>query len=171
MNTTPTTTSTSSTTSTTTSSTTTAAAPVQVQAFYTSEKHLGHWTTARTFQVRARRGSIVIDLRSPQIPDGDIDINLDLDHAMVKLLVPHDAVIDQWDLTWLGRGKVKQTFHENTGTGRTIHLTGQIKHGEVRVHSGGIATLSAMATKEYMQDARRAHRDGGYPTIDDPTRA
>jgi hypothetical protein len=150
--------------------TTTTEAPVQIQAFYAGEKHLGHWTTARSFEVRARRGAVVLDLRSPQIPDGDIEINLDLDHSMVKLLVPQDSVIDQWNLHWEGRGKVKQTFHEQTGTGRTIHLTGTIRHGEIRVHSGGIAILSAMASKQYVQDVRRAHRDGDFPTVDDPAR-
>jgi hypothetical protein len=143
---------------------------VQIQANYASEKRLGDWTTARSFEVRSRRGTVVIDLRSPQIPDGDIEVKVDLDHSMVKLLVPQDAVIDQWDLHWLGRGKVKETFHERAGTGRTIRLTGQIRHGEIRVHSGGIAILSAMASKEYVKDVRRAQQEGGYPTVDDPAR-
>ena len=87
----------------------------------------------------------MIDLRSPQIPDGDIEVDLDLDHATITLLVAEDTVIDQWDLAWTGRGKVKQTYHHNpAGTGRRIRLTGQARHGEVRVHSGGIAQLSAM---------------------------
>lgn len=149
---------------------TTAHDTVQIQAAYSSEKHLGHWTTARHFEVRARRGSVVLDLRSPQIEDGDIVVDLDLDHSMVKLLVPADAVIDQWDLQWLGRGKVKQTFHERAGEGRRIRLTGRIRHGEVRVHSGGIAQLSAMATREYVADVRRVHAEGGTPSIDDPAR-
>lgn len=144
--------------------------PVQVQANYASEKRLGNWTTARSFEVRSRRGTVVLDLRSPQIPDGDLEVKVDLDHSMLKLLVPQDAVIDQWDLHWLGRGKVKETFHERAGAGRTIRLTGQIRHGEIRVHSGGIATLSAMASKEYIKDVRRAGHQGGVPTVDDPTR-
>jgi hypothetical protein len=88
---------------------------------------------------------------------------------MVKLLVAGDAVIDQWDLSWTGRGKVKQTYHHNpAGTGRRIRLTGQVRQGEVRVHSGGIARLSAMASRQYLADARRAHAVGGTPTLDDP---
>jgi len=144
--------------------------PVKIQLAYSTEKHLGHWTTARSFEVRARRGSLVLDLRSPQIPEGEIEIRLDLDHSMVKLLVPEDAVIDQWDLEFRGRGRVKETFHEGPRTGRTIKLVGRVNHGEVRVNSGGIAQLSAMFTKEYVQDARRAHRDGDHPTVDDPAR-
>ena len=114
----------------------------------------------------------MIDLRSPQIPDGDIEVDLDLDHATIKLLVAEETVIDQWDLAWTGRGKVKQTFHHNpAGTGRRIRLTGQARHGEVRVHSGGIARLSAMCSREYLADARRAHAQGGVPTLDDPARS
>ena len=83
---------------------------------------------------------------------------------------PTTRSIDDWALSWTGRGKVKQTYHPNpAGTGRRIRLTGQVRHGEVRVHSGGIAELSAIASRDYLADARRAH--GGTPTLDDPARA
>ena len=113
------------------------ASPVQIRADHASEKRLGNWTTARAFQVRARHAQIVIDLRSPQIPDGDIGLDLELDHAAVKLLVAENAVIDQRDLAWTGRGKVKQTYHNPASAGRRIRLTGQVRRGEIRVHSGG----------------------------------
>jgi hypothetical protein len=145
--------------------------PVRIQTDHGSQKRLGNWTAARAFQVRARHGQVLIDLRSPQIPDGDIELDLDLDHATVKLLVTEDTVIDQRDLAWTGRGKVKQTFHHNpAGTGRRIQLAGHIRDGEVRVQSGGIAQLSAMCSREYLADARRAHAEGGVPTLDDPAR-
>lgn len=145
--------------------------PVKIHADHASQKRLGNWTTARAFQVRTRHARVTIDLRSPQIPAGDIDLDLDLDHSTVTLLVAGDAVIDHWDLAWTGRGKVKQTYHANpAGTGRRIRLTGQVRHGEVRVHSGGIAQLSAIASRDYLADARRAHADGGAPTLDDPAR-
>ena len=145
--------------------------PVQIHADHASQKRLGNWTTARTFQVRGRHAQVTIDLRSPQIPAGDIELGLDLDHSTVTLLVADDAVIDHWDLAWTGRGKVKQTYHDNpAGTGRLIRLTGQVRHGEVRVHSGGIAQLSAIASRDYLTDARRAHANGGTPTLDDPAR-
>ena len=147
-----------------------ALAPVQIHADHGSARRLGNWTTSRAFQVRARRSRVVIDLRSPQIPDGDIEVGLDLDHATITLLVAEETVIDQWDLAWTGRGKVKQTYHHNpSGAGRQIRLTGQARHGQVRVHSGGIARLSAMSTREYLADARRAH--AGTPTLDDPARS
>ena len=38
------------------------ASPIQVHADHSSQKRLGAWTTARIFQVRARRGQVVIDL-------------------------------------------------------------------------------------------------------------
>lgn len=142
---------------------------VRVQAHYQTVKRLGHWTTARDFEVRARRGSAVLDLRSPRIPEGDIVVQVDLDHAMLKLLVPDDAVVDHWGLEWLGRGKVKDA----AGTaveipGRRIRLTGRIRHGEVRVNRAGVAVLSAMFTREFIDDARRAHKEGGMPTVADP---
>ncbi len=145
--------------------------PARIHVDHSSEKRLGHWTTARDFEVRSRYGRTVIDLRSPRIPGGDIQIDLDLDRAAVTLLVSEDTVIDQRDLAWTGRGTVKQTFHHPAAVpGRTIRLTGHIRHGEVRVHSGGIAQLSAICSREFFADARRAHAAGRTPTFDDPAR-
>ena len=71
------------------------ASPVRIAANYAVTKHLGNWTTAREFQVRAHRGHAVLDLRSPHIEDGEIRIDCELDHAMLKLLVPDGAVVDR----------------------------------------------------------------------------
>jgi hypothetical protein len=40
----------------------------------------------------------------------------------------------------------------------------------VRVHSGGIARLSAITSRAYLADARRTHAEGGTPTVHDPAR-
>jgi len=150
----------------------------RIQADHQMVKKLGHWTTGRDFEVRARRGAAVLDLRSREIPDGDIEIRLDLDHAMVKLLVPDGAVIDSWDLHWSGRrswaGKVKdwtkQPDHAaGQEDGRRIRLTGEVRTGEIRVHRGGIAVLSAMFSRAFVDDCREAHRTGAQPTVLDPS--
>jgi hypothetical protein len=143
----------------------------RIRADYIHVRKLGHWTESRAFAIRSRRGHVVLDLRSPRIPAGDIDITLDLDHAMVKLLLPTDAVIDDEDLRWTGRGRI--TDHQAPAErqqGRTVRLAGEIRHGEIRVNRDGVAILSAMFTKEYVRDALVAHREGRYPTIDDPAR-
>jgi hypothetical protein len=145
--------------------------PARIHADHRTEKRLGNWTTSRDFEIRSRHGRVLLDLRSPQIPEGDIEISLDLDRSAVTLLVTEDAVIDQWDLAWTGGGKVKQTFHRPAASaGRRVRLTGGIRRGEVRVHSGGTAQLSAICSREFFADARRAHADGGLPTVDDPAR-
>ena len=38
------------------------------------------------------------------------------------------------------------------------------------MHRGGMAALSAMFSRAFVQDLRRARKNGGYPTVDDPTR-
>lgn len=144
--------------------------PVRVAANYQVTKHLGHWTTAREFAVRACRGHAVLDLRSPRIEAGEIRIDAELDHAILKLLVPDGAVIDDWDLQRLGRGRVKDAEGRGAAGGRRIVLTGQLRHSEIRVHRGGIAQLSAMFSRAYLADLRRAHAEGGFPTVDDPAR-
>ena len=146
----------------------------RIQADHRMVKKLGHWTTDRDFEVRARRGAAVLDLGSREIPDGDLEIRLDLDHAMVKLLVPDDAVLDTWDLRWSGRrswaGKLKdwtkQPGHE---AGRRIRLAGEVRTGEIRVHRGGIALLSAMFSRAFVDECRAAHRTGTPVTVLDPS--
>jgi hypothetical protein len=144
------------------------ATAVRVAANHTATKRLGNWTTERRFQVRAHRGSAVLDLRSPRIPDGDVEIEVDLDHAMLKLLVADDARIDDWDLQRAGRGRVKDAECPEAPGGRRIVVTGQMRHSEIRVNRGGTAVLSAMFTREFLADARRAHAEGRQPTVADP---
>jgi hypothetical protein len=143
----------------------------RIRADYTRVRKLGNWTTTRSFAVRARRGHVVLDLRSPRIPDGDIDITIDFDHAMLKLLLPGDAVIDDEDLRWTGRGRIKDyQASADAPRGRTVRISGEFRHGEIRVNRDGVAIMSAMLTKEYVRDALAARREGRYPTIDDPAR-
>ncbi|MGW0205270.1 hypothetical protein ACWDZ8_05395 [Streptomyces sp. NPDC003233] len=159
----------------TATSTQTAAATERVHADHAATKRLGNWTRAGHIQVRARRGLAVLDLRSPDLPD-DIELCLDLQRATVKLLVPEDAVVEHWDLRWTARGKVKDAQGRTAGEpalvgARRIRLTGVAADSEVRVHRGGIAVLSAMCSRAYLQDLRLAHRAGGHPTVDDPARS
>lgn len=158
---------------------TAAAEPVRLHADHTALKRLGNWTAADRFEVRVRRGSAVLDLRSPRIPDGEIVVDLELDRSMVKLLVPDGAVVEEEDLAWTGRGQVKDGVgrqarargRESADGARRIRLTGRIHDGEVRVARGGVAMLAAMFSREYVEDLRRAHREGGLPTVDDPARS
>jgi hypothetical protein len=158
-----------------------AAEPVRLHVDHNAVKRLGNWTSAERFEVRARRGSVVLDLRSPQLPAGELVVDLDLDRAMVKLLLPDDAVVDQRDIAWSGSGKVKdavgqQNARKNQGDEpaadvRRVRLTGRIHSGEVRVARGGVAMLAAMFSREYVEDVKQARREGAWPTVDDPARA
>ena len=142
----------------------------RIRAYSRVVKKLGHWTTARSLDVRAARGSVVLDLRSPRMAGSDIEIRLDIDHATVKLLVPDGAIIDHDDLRRVGRCRVKDWTGISAPGGRRIVLLGEMRNAEVRVHRGGIAILSAMCSREYVADALRARREGRYPSIDDPSR-
>ena len=147
------------------------AGPVQIPAYGTITKKLGNWTTARHFEVRAHRGHAVLDLRSPQIPAGDIAVDVDIDHARLVLLVPDDAVLDDWNLHRHGRSTVKDPEGGHAAGTRRIAVTGQVRSGEIRVRRGGLAVLTAMCSREFLADARRARKDGGVPTVADPAGA
>ncbi len=143
---------------------------VPIRAHGTVIRRLGHWTSAQHLDVRASRGLVVLDLRSPQIPAGDIRVDLDLDHAVVKLLVPDGAVVDGDEVRRVGRGRVKDWTGTPSADGRRIVLGGEMRNAEIRVYRGGVAILAAMCSREYIADARQARRAGRYPTIDDPAR-
>ena len=143
---------------------------VPIRAHSRVVKKLGHWTCARQFDVRASRGVVVLDLRSPQIAAGDIEVSLDIDHAVVKLLVADGAVIEDGDTRRIGRCRLKDWTDVGAPDGRRVVLSGEMRQAEVRVHRGGVAILSAMCSREFLADALAAHREGRYPTIDDPTR-
>ncbi len=144
----------------------------RVHADHTVTKRLGHWTDSGHVEVRARSGAVVLDLRSPNLPD-EIEIHLQLRRAMVKLLVPEDATVDHWDLSLPAKGRVKDA-HGATAPGgatpRRIRLTGLAEDSEIRIHRGGVAALSAMCSREYLRDLRAAHKAGRYPSVDDPAR-
>ena len=143
---------------------------VPIRAHSRVVKKLGHWTCARQFDVRASRGVVVLDLRSPQIAAGDIEISLDIDHAVVKLLVADGAVIETGETRRIGRCRIKDWTGVSVAGGQRVVLSGEMRKAEVRVHRGGVAILSAMCSREYLADALAARREGRYPTIDDPTR-
>lgn len=142
----------------------------KIRAHGTVARRLGHWTSASHLDVRASRGSVLVDLRSPQIPDGDIRIDLDVDHAVVKLLVPEGAIVDSDELRRVGRGRVKDWTGAASADGKRIVLGGELRRAEVRVYRGGLAILTAMCSREYVADALQARREGRLPIIDDPSR-
>jgi hypothetical protein len=132
----------------------------RIRAHHRVVKRLGPWSTARHFDVRASRSLVVLDLLLPLIEPGDIGIHLDLDHATVKLLVADGATIVDDDLRRVGRGRVKDWTGTSTPGGRRIHLLGEMRHAEVRVHRGGVAILSLMCSPRRLREVRQAERDG-----------
>lgn len=158
---------------------------VEIRANHGSIRRMGHWTAARRFDVRASQSSLIIELRSPRIEPGDIDVRLDVDHTMVKLLVPDGATINQNELRRVGHCGFVDWSGASTPGGRLIRIRGEMRGGELRINRGGIAIVSAMLTREYLEDLRRAlrenrvtslkdvqraYREGRWTTIEDPGR-
>ena len=134
--------------------------PVEIRAHGQVVKRFGAWTRARRFDIRASRGIVVLDLLLPELEPGEIEVALDIDHATVKLLVPDGANIDDGDLHRVGRGRVKDWTGTASADGRTVKLTGEMRDAEVRVHRGGVAILSLLASRRHRIEVRRAHREG-----------
>jgi hypothetical protein len=159
---------------------------VRIQAHNRSIRRMGHWTTARRFEVRASQSSVILELRSPHIEAGEIEVNLDIDHSMVKLLVPEGAIVIDGDLRRVGRSGMVDWSGIPAPGGRVIRLLGEMRRSELRINRGGVAIVAAMLTGEYLADLRRAfhdnrvgslrdmqdaYREGRWTTIDDPGRS
>jgi hypothetical protein len=142
--------------------------PERIHVDHSVISRLGHWTTATVFEVRSRKGKAVLDLRSPQIT-GDIELDLELQRTALVLLLPDDAAVDQWDLRFDGKGRVRDDQQPAEAT-RRIRLHGAAADSHIRVRRGGSAQLTAMFSRDYLADLRTAHRAGTYPTVDNPAR-
>lgn len=142
----------------------------RIRAHGSVVKRLGDWTTSRRFDVRASRATVVLDLLLPELEAGDIEVGLDIDHAVVKLLVPDGARIDHDELRRVGGGRVKDWTGSEAPGGRRIALVGEMRDAEVRVHRGGVAILSLLGSRRGIRDVRRAHREGRLSPAGDPGR-
>ena len=151
---------TSDTTHTTPTSQAHRAEPVRIRAHGRAVKKLGQWTTQREFDVAASRGTVMLDLLLPRVEPGEIDIHLDLDHAVLRLLVPDGTAIDHDDLRRIGRGRVKDWTGSSAPDGRQIRLRGELRDAEVRIHRGGVAILALLVSRASRGAVRKAHRDG-----------
>ncbi|SEM08422.1 hypothetical protein [Streptacidiphilus jiangxiensis] len=145
----------------------------RIHADHTVAKRLGNWTDAGVVEIRARRATVVVDLRSPHLP-AEVEVRIENAKALVKLLVPEDTEVEHWDLRWSGKGSLKdaQVARDDvqTAPSRRIRVVGTAQDGEIRVHRGGVAMLSAMFSREYLEDLRSARKEGRLPIVDDPTR-
>jgi hypothetical protein len=132
----------------------------QIRAYHRSTRKLGAWTTARSFDIRASRGSVVLDLLLPELEPGKITVELDIDRATVILLVPDGTNIVDDELRRVGRGRVKDWTGIGSRGGRTIKLTGEMRNSELRIHRGGIAILRLLLSRGTRNELRRAHTQG-----------
>jgi len=135
-----------------------------IRAHDHSIRRTGPWTTARRFDVRASSSSVVLDLLLPEIPDGEIEIALDLNRSTLRLLVPDGAIVDADDLRRVGRGRVKDRTGTSAPDGRRIRIAGEMRDSEVRVNRGGVAILQTMLTREGRRHVREAHDQGRLGT-------
>lgn len=140
----------------------------RIEAYYTNVKRLGHWTASRTVEVTARRSSVQVDLRSAQIPEGDLEVHFAGERSILKILVPDGTVVDESELECIGRSTVKDLQRHSASGGRRLKLTGVLRRSEVRIVRGGVATLTAMFSREFVDDCRTAHSDGTLPTVHAP---
>src|SRR5262249_2891043 len=109
----------------------------KIRADHRSIRRLGPWTSARRFDIRASRGSVVLDLLLPELEPGEITVELDIDRSTIVLLVPDGTNVDDDELRRVGRGRVKDWTGVGSPDGRTLRLTGEMRNAEVRIHRGG----------------------------------
>ncbi len=136
--------------------------PTRIHADHTVLKHLGDWTTERSFHVRARKSTVILDLRAAG--RDETELRLELDGSTLILLLAEDAAVEHWDLLFTGRGRVK----DDQAAGRpapgqitTVRLHGQAANSRVIIRRGGMAELASLASLAGLREAHRVHQLAG----------
>jgi hypothetical protein len=139
-----------------------ASAATRIHADHTVLKHLGDWTEDRSFHVRSRSATVVLDLRAAG--RDEIDLLLELDGSTVTLLLADDAAVEHWDLRFTGRGRVKDDQAPERPA--TVRLHGQAAGSRVIVRRGGVAELASLASVARLREAHQIHKLAGRGSAD-----
>jgi hypothetical protein len=125
-------------------------------------KHLGDWTEDRSFHVRSRKSTVVLDLRAAG--RDETDLLLELDGSTLTLLLADDAAVEQWDLHFAGRGRVKDD--QAPAGAATVRLHGQAAGSRVIIRRGGLAELASLASLARLREAHHIHQLAGRRRAD-----
>src|ERR1700722_8083303 len=128
--------------------------PAPIHADHTVLKHLGDWTQDRSFHVRSRKSTVVLDLRAAG--RDQLDLLLELDGSTLVLLLPDDAAADNWDLRFAGRGRVKDD--QAPARPATVRLHGRAAGSKVTIRRGGTAELTSLTPLARLRDAHHTHQ-------------
>lgn len=132
-------------------------ATARIHADHTVLKHLGDWTTDRSFHVRSRNSTVVLDLRAAGREE--TELLLELDGSTLTLLLADDAAIDHWDLHFAGRDRVKDD--QAPGLPATVLLHGRAAGSRVIVRRGGTAELASLASLARLREAHHTRKTAG----------
>lgn len=134
-----------------------ASSATRIHADHTVRKHLGDWTDDRSFHVRSRKSTVVLDLRAAG--RDETDLLLELDGSTLVLLLADDAAVGHWDLHFAGRGRVKD---DQAPTGAaTVRLHGRAVGSRVIIRRGGLAELASLASLARLREASHIHQLAG----------
>jgi hypothetical protein len=131
-----------------------ASSATPIHADHTVLKHLGDWTADRSFHVRSRKSTVVLDLRAAG--RDEIDLLLELDGSTLTLLLADDAAIEHWDLRFAGRGRVKDDQAPEPPA--TVRLRGRAAESRVVIRRGGMAELASLASLSRLREAHHSHK-------------
>lgn len=129
-----------------------ASSATRIHADHTVLKHLGDWTEDRSFHVRSRKSTVVLDLRAAG--RDEIELLLELDCSTLTLLLADDAAVGHWDLHFAGRGRVKDD--QAPVRPATVRLHGRAGNSRVVVRRGGMAELASLASLARLREAHHA---------------
>ena len=131
-----------------------ASSATRLHADHTVLKHLGDWTEDRSFHVRSRNSTVVLDLRAAG--RDEIELLLELDCSTLTLLLADDAAVEHWDLHFAGRGRVKDD--QAPGLPATVRLHGRAADSRVVVRRGGMAELASLTSLARLREVHHIHQ-------------
>lgn len=107
--------------------------PEKIGALFGSVERHGAWGVASHMRVRVLFGSVVLDLRTAQLPDGPIEVEVSVTFGNLDVIVPPGWQIDNRCTAVLASVEQQDSHAPPSQAPRVLRLTGRAVFGSVTV--------------------------------------
>ncbi len=108
--------------------------PERLRVTFGSVERVGAWQVEKSTAVRVRFGALLLDLREAMLPDGDIELVIDVVFGSLDILVPPGWQIDNQCGALLG--SVDHTARRGApGERRVLRLRGRVVLGSLSIQT------------------------------------
>ncbi len=112
----------------------TVSAPERIGTLFGAIERAGAWTVARKTEIKAVFGSVLLDLRQAELPDGDLELVVQVTLASLDIIVPPGWQIDNRCGAVLASVEQDPGGAAGGGPRRVLRLSGRVVLGSLAIH-------------------------------------